>query len=47
MQLVSGPMPETPEDRWVIEWVATAPEFRGRGLVRLLSELLAAAGSSR
>ncbi len=41
MQLLSGPMPDTPEDRWVIEWVATAPEFRGRGLVRrLLQEIL-------
>ena len=28
--------PESPEDRWVIEWVATAPEFRGRGIVQQL-----------
>jgi len=28
--------PESPEDRWVIEWVATVPEFRGRGIVQQL-----------
>ncbi len=33
--------PESPEDRWVIEWVATVPEFRGRGIVQqLLSAIL-------
>ena len=30
-----------PEDHWVVEWVATLPEYRGRGLVkRLLEEML-------
>lgn len=29
-------IPETAEDAWVIEWVATKPEYRGRGLVRAL-----------
>jgi len=33
--------PESPDDAWVVEWVATKPEFRGRGLVRsLLQEIL-------
>jgi ribosomal protein S18 acetylase RimI-like enzyme len=35
-------IPETPEDLWVIEWVATRPEHRGKGLIkRLLQEILA------
>lgn len=34
-------MPETDDDVWIIEWVATRPEFRGRGLVRsLLPQIL-------
>lgn len=33
--------PESPDDAWVVEWVATRPEFRGRGLVaNLLREIL-------
>ncbi len=28
--------PDTPEDRWIVEWVATVPEFRGRGIVNQL-----------
>ena len=33
--------PEAPEDRWIVEWVATVPEFRGRGIVnQLLLEIL-------
>ncbi len=28
--------PETPDDRWIVEWVATVPEFRGRGIVNEL-----------
>lgn len=33
--------PDTPEDRWIVEWVATVPEFRGRGVVnQLLLEIL-------
>jgi ribosomal protein S18 acetylase RimI-like enzyme len=33
--------PECPDDHWVIEWVATRPEYRGRGLVsRLLIRIL-------
>jgi ribosomal protein S18 acetylase RimI-like enzyme len=34
-------IPDTKEDAWVIEWVATKPEYRGKGLVRaLLHEIL-------
>lgn len=34
-------IPEAAEDAWVIEWVATRPEYRGKGLVRtLLHEIL-------
>jgi ribosomal protein S18 acetylase RimI-like enzyme len=34
-------LPETADDAWVIEWVATRPEYRGKGLVRkLLQEIL-------
>jgi len=29
-------LPETPEDVWVVEWVATRPERRGQGLVKQL-----------
>ena len=28
--------PDSPEDRWIVEWVATVPEFRGRGIVNQL-----------
>ena len=28
--------PDTPEDRWIVEWVATMPEFRGHGIVNQL-----------
>ena len=32
---------ESPDDVWVVEWVATKPDFRGRGLVKsLLAEIL-------
>ncbi len=41
LQSMSNAMPDTPEDRWIIEWVATLPEFRGNGLARtLLLEIL-------
>jgi ribosomal protein S18 acetylase RimI-like enzyme len=34
-------IPDTKEDAWVVEWVATRPEHRGKGLVRaLLHEIL-------
>ncbi len=28
--------PDTPDERWIVEWVATVPEFRGRGIVNQL-----------
>jgi ribosomal protein S18 acetylase RimI-like enzyme len=28
--------PDSPEDRWIVEWVATVPEFRGHGIVNQL-----------
>jgi len=35
-------IPETAEDDWVVEWVATRPGHRGKGLVKtLLQEILA------
>ena len=34
-------IPDTAEDAWIVEWVATRPEYRGKGLVRaLLHEIL-------
>jgi ribosomal protein S18 acetylase RimI-like enzyme len=40
-------IPETAEDAWVIEWVATRPEHRGRGLVRRLLEAILERGRQR
>jgi len=40
-------IPDTPEDAWVIEWVATRPEHRGKGLVKALLEAVIARGRSR
>ena len=28
--------PDQPDDAWIVEWVATRPEHRGKGLVRAL-----------
>lgn len=38
MQSLGDPWIEIPDERWVIEWVATVPEFRGRGIVHELLE---------
>jgi ribosomal protein S18 acetylase RimI-like enzyme len=38
---------ETPPDCWVVEWVATRAEFRGRGLVRSLLEAILEEGRRR
>ncbi len=40
-------LPETPDDRWVIEFVATRPEHRGRGHVKALLEAVVARGRER
>lgn len=41
MQSLGNPWLEIPDERWVIEWVATVPEFRGRGIVHeLLGHIL-------
>jgi ribosomal protein S18 acetylase RimI-like enzyme len=41
MSVCAPCFPEIPEDRFVVEWVATLPEFRGRGIVhQLLLEVL-------
>lgn len=38
---------ESPDDVWVVEWVATKPEFRGNGLVRKLLDAILEEGRSR
>jgi ribosomal protein S18 acetylase RimI-like enzyme len=40
-------IPDTKEDAWIIEWVATRPEYRGKGLVRALLEAILARGRER
>lgn len=40
-------IPETKEDAWVIEWVATRPEYRGKGLVRSLLHAILERGRER
>jgi ribosomal protein S18 acetylase RimI-like enzyme len=40
-------LPETAEDAWIIEWVATRPEYRGKGLVRALLDQILARGRAR
>lgn len=37
-------IPETDDDVWLIEWVATRPEFRGHGLAHALLEAILARG---
>jgi ribosomal protein S18 acetylase RimI-like enzyme len=36
MSVCAPCFPEIPPDRFIVEWVATLPEFRGRGIVRKL-----------
>ncbi len=43
LECVSDPA----DDRWVVEWVATRPEFRGRGLVHTLLRSILEEGRSR
>jgi ribosomal protein S18 acetylase RimI-like enzyme len=40
-------VPEQPDDTWIVEWVATRPEHRGKGLVRALLQEILAAGRRR
>ena len=41
LAVVASCFPDSPEERWIVEWVATVPEFRGRGIVnQLLLEIL-------
>jgi translation initiation factor 4G len=41
LAVVYSCFPDSPEERWIVEWVATLPEFRGRGIVnQLLLEIL-------
>jgi len=40
-------LPETSDDTWIVEWVATLPEFRGRGLVKSLLHAVLARGRER
>lgn len=40
-------VPDTAEEDWIIEWVATRPERRGRGLVRALLQAVLARGAER
>jgi translation initiation factor 4G len=40
-------IPETKEDAWVIEWVATLPAYRGKGLVRTLLHAILERGTAR
>jgi len=40
-------VPETAEDAWVVEWVATRPEYRGQGLVHALLRAILQCGRDR
>jgi GNAT superfamily N-acetyltransferase len=40
-------IPETTDDSWVIEWVATRPEYRGKGLIRTLLHAILDRGRER
>jgi len=40
-------MPEAAEEDWVVEWVATRPEHRGKGLVKALLQEILVRGAER
>ena len=40
-------IPDADEDAWIIEWVATRPELRGRGLVKALLHAVLERGRER
>jgi translation initiation factor 4G len=39
--------PEQPDDTWIVEWVATRPAHRGKGLTKALLDRILAAGRER
>jgi translation initiation factor 4G len=39
--------PEQPDDTWIVEWVATRPAYRGKGLTKALLDRILAAGRER
>jgi translation initiation factor 4G len=39
--------PDQPDDTWVVEWVATKPAHRGKGLTRALLQAILAQGRER
>lgn len=39
--------PEQPDDTWIVEWVATKPAHRGKGLTKALLHAILAAGRER
>ena len=39
--------PEQPEDTWIVEWVATLPPYRGKGLTKALLGAILAAGEQK
>ena len=39
--------PEQPDDTWVVEWVATRPAHRGKGLTKALLHAILDAGKTR
>jgi translation initiation factor 4G len=47
MLSLGTPFPPTPDEHWVIEWVATVPEFRGRGIVNELMLRILERGRAR
>jgi ribosomal protein S18 acetylase RimI-like enzyme len=40
-------MPDAAEEDWMVEWVATRPEHRGKGLVKALLQEIVARGGER
>mgnify|MGYP001225183557 CR=1 FL=1 len=40
-------IPEAAEEDWVVEWVATRPEHRGKGIVKSLLQAILARGEER
>ena len=47
LALALGCYPNPPDDRWTVEWVATVPDFRGRGIVQKLLAAILEKGRER